>query len=206
MPDADSRRRWLEVGAVVLTGAAFLLYSRLVGTGVSFILPCMILWSGYAVARGRCNPATMQEWGLRLDNFRPACARCFAFAAPVILALLAYRIIKGWQPLPPSFVALLALYPAWALVQQFLVQGLIVANLKHLGLPSLLIVPIAAVLFGCVHIPDWTLAAICVAGGAVWAGLFLWTPNLIPLALAHGWLGTLTYYWVLQRNPLATGL
>jgi hypothetical protein len=37
----------------------------------------------------------------------------------------------------------------------------------------------------------------------VWTALFLRTPNLIPLALAHGWLGALAYYMVLGRDVWA---
>ena len=51
--------------------------------------------------------------------------------------------------------------------------------------------------------PDWPLAGLCMAAGAVWTLLYLRTPNLIPLAFMHGWLGGMAYYWVLGREPLA---
>ena len=40
--------------------------------------------------------------------------------------------------------------------------------------------------------------------GLVWTACFVRIPNLLPLAIAHGWLGTLAYYWLLERPPLAS--
>jgi hypothetical protein len=39
--------------------------------------------------------------------------------------------------------------------------------------------------------------------GAVYVALFQRWPNLWPLAVCHGWLGSLFYPWVLDLNPLA---
>jgi len=76
-------------------------------------------------------------------------------------------------------------------------------NLHRLRVPRGVIVPVAAVLFGLIHAPDWILAGLCTVAGAVWTLLFLRTPNLVPLALSHGWLGALVYYWVLECDPLS---
>jgi membrane protease YdiL (CAAX protease family) len=61
---------------------------------------------------------------------------------------------------------------------------------------------LVGVVFGLVHVSHPELAVLCAAAGVAWTALFLATPNLIPLALAHGWLGTLAYFWVLEMDPL----
>jgi len=125
---------------------------------------------------------------------------CVAVFGAAAAAMLGFRLLRRWMPLPAGFLAVLALYPLWALVEQFLVQALFAANLRQLGVPRSGVVGTAALLFGLVHAPDWTLVGLCTAAGALWTFLFLQRPNLIPLALAHGWLGALAYYLVLGRD------
>ena len=192
-----------EIAAVLVTGAAFLLFKALAEGTLLFAVPCALLWGGYVIRRLRRRPSSRREWGVRLDNLRPASARCLPFLAVGALGILAYRLAAGWTALPASAVIVFVLYPAWALVQQFFVQGLVAGNLRRLGASPAVIVPIAAVLFGLVHVPEWPLVILCTAAGAVWTGLYLWTPNLIPLAVSHGWLGALAYYWLLGLDPWA---
>jgi hypothetical protein len=164
-----------------------------------------VLWLAYIILRVRRQRLLLSEWGLRLDNLALAVRRCLPVLGLAAAGIACYRMLKGWVPLPWSSIAIFMLYPAWALAQQLLVQSLLAQNLRRLGLSPALVVPIAAVVFGLIHAPDWTLAGLCAAAGAAWTVLFLWTPNLIPLALSHGWLGALVYYWVLERDPW-TGL
>jgi membrane protease YdiL (CAAX protease family) len=94
-------------------------------------------------------------------------------------------------------------YPIWSLFQQLFVQSLLAANFVRLGVRRSSTVLITALLFGAVHLPDVPLALLCTLAGAFWTVCFLRVPNLLPLALAHGWIGTLTYAWLLERDPLA---
>jgi hypothetical protein len=116
--------------------------------------------------------------------------------------MLCWRVIGGWKPLPVSFFIVLAFYQVYGLVQQFFMQAILVRNLRRLSVPTEIIVPVSAVLFGFLHAPDLPLAGLCMVAGAVWTLLFLRTPNIIPLGFSHGWLGALTYYWLLVRDPL----
>ncbi len=191
-----------EMAAVLATAGAFVAWGRLPANRVTFIVACVGLWSVYAAWRAARRPALLERWGLRLDNLGRGTARCVMVTVPAALAIVAYRLLAGYRPLPASAAVVFALYPAWALVQQFLVQGIFAGNLRRLGLPRWAVVPAAAVLFGLVHAPEWPLVGLCTAAGAAWTALFLWTPQLIPLALSHGWLGALAYYWVLERPPV----
>ena len=63
------------------------------------------------------------------------------------------------------------------------------------------IVPVASLLFGAAHLPDWPLAALCAAAGVAWTAIYLRRRHLPLRALSHARLGTLAYYWVLGRDP-----
>jgi len=191
-----------EVAAVLLTAAAYVVFKRLRCASLWFTGPCIVAWSSYIGWRIRQDRAVLQAWGIRLDNLRQASAPCLAFVAAAALGMLGYRLLRGWRPIPLSFLVILVLYPFWGLLQQFCVQSLFVANLDRLGVRRAAIVPTAAILFGLVHAPNWPLAGLAGAACAVWALLFLRVPNLIPIGLSHGLLGTLAYYLVLGRDPL----
>lgn len=193
-----------EIAAAVATGCAAFMSARLFGLHIYLAGPCLLLWLLYAIRRERQDRSVLAQWGLRVDNLQLAALR----SLPVLLGgtalMLFYRLMRGWQVPPRSFFAILLLYPIWGIVQQLFVQGITAGNLRRLGVTPRVIVPIVAVMFGMLHAPDWPLAGLCAAAGAVWTTLYLWTPNVIPLGLAHGWLGTLAYYWVLARDPVAT--
>ena len=89
------------------------------------------------------------------------------------------------------------------LVQQWLVQALVIDNLSVLCRVSLWgLVILGGLGFGLIHIEyPWLVVATGLLGG-VYVVLFLWWRNLWPLAVVHGWLGSLFYPWVLGRNPI----
>jgi len=197
------RRPVCEITGVVLTGCAAVVSVQAFGLHVYLVLPCLLVWASYVALRIRRDPGVLRRWGMRLDNLRPAFARVLPYLLVPALGMLLYRLLLGWRPLPRSFFVVLALYPAWGLAQQFLVQGVVAENLRRLGVAPRLIVPVAALLFGLVHAPDWPLVGLCAVAGLFWTRLFFKTANLIPLGLSHGWLGALVYYWVLERDALS---
>ena len=199
----STRRRALaEIGAVLLTAGAFVVFHGFRCPSLCFIAPCVLLWGTHLARRVQRDRSVLRDWGLRLDNLEAASVPCFAVASVAAVAILAFRLGRGWRPVPPSFVVILLLYPFWGIFQQFCVQALFVRNLETLGVRRALIVPVTAVLFGLVHVRNEVLLGLCTAAGAVWTVLFLRWRNLIPIGLSHGWLGTLVYYFVLEKDPL----
>lgn len=99
---------------------------------------------------------------------------------------------------------LLALYPIWGLIQQFLVQSLFARNLQRefaVFRSPLRIAPLAALVFSVVHWPDLRLCALTFVLGLVFTPIYLRWRNLWPLGMWHGWLGVFAYFWVLARDP-----
>lgn len=168
-----------------------------------FLLPCFVLWTAYILFRLVREPGLAERWGMRKDNLGKASLAVLPVLAALAIGMLGYRLLRGWRPLPAEAAWLFLVYPLWGLIQQFVVQALVAANLEALGVRRLFVVPVAAALFGLAHVPDWALSALCAGAGLVWTALFFRTRNLFPLAVSHGWLGALVYYWVLERNPWA---
>ena len=199
--DPNRRRAAGELVAGLLTGIVFLVFENLLHLKIPYLVACTILWTAYVARRWRKEPAVAREWGLRRDTLKAATALCGAFFVAALAAMIAYRLIAGWRPLPAASIIVFAIYPAWSLIQQFVLQALVTANLERLSLPRAAIVPVAAALFGLAHFPDWPLMGLCAGAGLAWTFIFLRARNLVPLAFTHAWLGTLVYYWVLERDP-----
>jgi hypothetical protein len=190
-----------EIAAVLITGVAFVaLQSRI--PKLLFIVPCIALWLGYVALRAARDRSVLLEWGIRTDNLRESARLPAAFVVVSAVGITAYRVIMGYFPLPGAAWIMLIVYPIWSLFQQLFVQSLLAGNLVRLGVGRAAVLVIAALLFGAVHLPDWTLTLLCAGAGAFWTACFLRVPNILPIALAHGWIGTLTYAWVLERDPL----
>jgi len=197
----DLRRAKLEIGAVILTGAVFLVFENVLHWKLQFLIPCTILWTGYLAWRLVRDRSQAREWGLRRDTLPRASLECLVIAVAGALVLLSYRLARGCRPLPLSIVVLLAVYPVWGFIQQFVVQALVAGNLEKLGAPRAAVVAVAAALFGLAHLPDLPLVGLCAAAGVAWTIVYLRTRNLVPLAITHAWLGALAYHWVLERDP-----
>lgn len=196
------KRALLEIVATVLTAVAFPAYRLVIGGTLWFMIFVPLAWLVYLARAIRADRSVLKEWGVRADNLGPALLRCAPFFLVGLLCLAGYRLWQGWFTPGWTFWVVFLLYPLWGLAQQFLVQAMVARNLRKLGLPVWSVVLLAGVGFGMVHVFHPELAVLCVGAGIVWTGLFLKTPNLIPLALAHGWLGTLAYYWILEMEPL----
>lgn len=196
-------RAFLEFSAVLLTGVTFLVFENVLGLKLPFIIACCVVWGAYLLRRAIREPSVVRGWGIRTDNLGQASLLSGGFLLVGAAAMLSYRLLLGWRPLPASALMIFAIYPIWGFIQQFLVQALVTRNLRDLGLPAKAIIPISAVAFGLAHLPDWPLVGLCVGAGAFWTAIFLAAPNLMPLAVTHGWLGAITYYCVLLRDPWA---
>jgi hypothetical protein len=192
-------RRWFEVAAVVATGLLFLLFRYLRLQGI-FVPIAASFWTGFVWYHGRREPGVLRTWGFRLDTLWPAFRATSAFSLPFAGLLALVGASRGSLSFPPHAWILMALYPIWGVVQQFLVQALLVRNLEG-NLPQSGLFLVGSCLFAIVHVPEMPLMLATFGLGLVYVPLYLKYRNLWPLGLYHGWLGTLFYLWVLSRDP-----
>jgi len=197
-----ARRRTLELALVVVPGVLNFASELAWLSKTVVVAGAALAWVAYAAPRLVRDRSAAREWGFRADTW-PAAARAVAVVTALGIGLLAASgAAAGHLPPPRGFWVALALYPAWGLAQQFLLNGVLLRNLRAL-LPERLALPLAAALFAASHLPDLSLAALTLPAGLAWGWIYLRWPNLWALALGHGVLGAAAYYLVLGRDPLA---
>lgn len=194
-----------ELALVSLCGVAFLAIPKPpapIAPLAIFIVSCLLFWGAYLLGNLRSRRA---EWGLVLGRGLWPTIRALALPAVALVSLGAVWAQAHDRPLVPRYLWLsMLLYPVWGLVQQWLVQALFVDNLRKIAdLGTGWLVLIGAVAFGILHVEHPALWAATTAMGGVYVALFQRYRNLWPLGVLHGWLGSLFYPWVLNRNPMA---
>lgn len=195
----------MEVGAVIATGLLHLLFLKVIGFHVLFIIAAIAGWSYYVARRSRRDPTLLRQWGFRRAGFAPT----FFVSAAVTLVSIGIMAVIGqyrgqlrihWHMLP-----LLLLYPVWGVIQQFLIQALVAANLvrdergPRSPWPALVV---SACLFATAHVPNLELMAATFLLGATFTPIYLHWRNLWPLGLCHGWAGLFFYFWVQGSDPV----
>lgn len=195
-----SRRAQLEIGAVVLTGVGHLAASRQ-GLSGAYIPVVVVGWGSYVGVRAATQPGALRELGLTRDGLGPAFREATVVAVVSLGAMAAVGAARGSLRVDASLLPLLVLYPAWGLTQQTLVQGMLTRNLDAAGLPAVAVVPLSAMTFGSVHVPNGPLVGATTALGAAFSANYLRHRNVLPLGVYHGVLGAAFYVWVLDRDP-----
>jgi hypothetical protein len=190
----------LEMSAALLTAMLhFIFYEVLPGQG-PFIVVTVLAWSTYVAIRIRREPESLREFGLSTYGLRQSSAAASAVLVVGVALCVTVGLSRGGVRFVPHMVLLALLYPLWGVLQQLLVQGMVVRNLVPV-LSTPMVVTIAAILFGVVHLPHVVLVLSTATLGAVFTLIFLRWPNVWALGICHGWLGVLFYYWVLGRDP-----
>lgn len=157
---------------------------RVHGVGRDLSLAGILL---VALALHRITRSGRRDVGFRLDTFAPAARLVLppTLLAAGVLVLLGAAL--GTLRFPPSVLAGFALYPIWGLVQQYALQGLVLLGLQAAGAGARAPV-LAAGLFAAVHLPNPLLTLVTFGAGWAWCEAFRRRPNLVVLALSHGWL------------------
>jgi hypothetical protein len=202
-PGASRRNEAVDACVVAGTSIAYVVAEALrVEKRWSFLGAGLVLALYGALLVRRRSP-TWRELGFRADNLRAGLLPYGAFTLAAGLGLLAWGRLRGLSPLSPDVLPLLALYPAWALVQQVAFQGLLHRSLAVLvRSPPLRVLGVAAA-FAAVHAGDGLLVALTFAAGLCWTLLHRRWPNLWLLAASHTVLAALAYPLVLGDAPLS---
>ena len=194
-----------QIAAALATGIVKLL---VVGRGIRllpFAVATVLAWTVYVAVRCRTDLRACQRWGWSTQDLAPA----LRLVAPALVAsgalfvgfgLLRNTLLVTWR-LP----LILAVYPLWGAVQQFLVVAMFATNVDRLTgyrLPRWGLVTLAALLFAAVHVPSLPLVLATFALGIVATSIYLRFPNLWALGLLHGWYATMLYFFVLETAPL----
>jgi hypothetical protein len=154
-----SKRATIEIAAVSLTGAGHLGFRALDAS--QFFIPLASLgWATYVFQRARRDSTFLNDVGLRSAGIGGSFRDATIVAAGATAAMAGIAAAQGSLQLDSDILPLVVLYPAWGVVQQLLIQGMLTRNLKDAGGWSSsphVVTPAAALLFGIVHLPNWKL-------------------------------------------------
>ncbi len=169
-----------------------------------------VLLFGFCFWSARRHGDTRETVGWDRRWLGPCARETLKWAGPVLLVLLiravwpplptVERLLYGAQGLPPSLRALpgpvivalgLLRYPLWALAQELALLSFLANRWRVLAGGPWRTALINGALFSLVHAPNPILMAATFAAGVAFTRIFLKTPHLLPLALAHGAAGLL---------------
>jgi hypothetical protein len=149
------------------------------------------------------RPHSWHDLGFRRDNFTAGLLPVGVCTAAVGAGLVAFAVVQGRAVWQPAVLVLLALYPLWALAQQFAFQGLLHRGLRVLIQSPFLQVLITAGAFASVHVGNPTLLALTFLAAIMWSLFYRRWPNLWLLTGSHSVLAALAYPLVLGDAPLS---
>jgi uncharacterized protein len=195
--------RSFEIVAVVATGVLKYIFMDWLNLRSFYIGAAIIFWSFYIYKRYKRNNQVLQQWGFRKKYF----TRTFLFITPFAILLTAAIILYGisthafflnWHVIP-----VFIFYPAWGIIQQFLMLALIAGNLQSVSfirLNNSQIIILASLVFALVHYPSLPLMIFTFFMELFFLIAYFRWRNLWPLGLYHGWVATLLLFYVLERD------
>ncbi len=193
-----------EAAGVIVTGIVHLVLATWLDRQFLFILAAGASWIAFLTIRAHRDPSVLRAWGFTRRGFGRSLRLLAPFALVALLATAGYGLIAGTLLVTWRLFLLLAIYPAWGLVQQFLVVGLLAGALRNHGrLPDRAIVAVTSLLFAAVHLPSIPLVVVAGLMGAITTSVYFQAGNLFALGLFHGWVASLAYFFVLGVDPLS---
>ena len=197
-------RRLVEILAVIATGLAKFVFIDFFPLKFWYVLSSCLLWLAYIIFRISQDANLPNAWGFRRGGFRQSLKvvlplSLIALGAFVFIGITNHTLVLNWHIIP-----ILALYPVWGVIQQFLIIGLIAGNLMHMRqwqIPKRIVMLTASVVFSVVHYPSIPLVAATFLLALFYSWLYLKYRNLWILGIFHGWLGGFFYFLVLGRDP-----
>lgn len=169
-----------------------------------FVVGIIIAWSCYIIYRSKSNKEILKYWGFRLDNSMAVLKKVLPFGLVSLIVIFFIGLYRNTLNITWHIIPLLILYPLWGVIQQFLLIALTAGNLqdfKNLKLNRRIIILFAAILFASVHYPYLWLIVGTFILALFYGWVYLKERNLFILGCFHGWLGTLFFYTVVNRDP-----
>ena len=200
------RGRPVELIAAALTAAGKFVLADWLGLELEYTIAAIAFWVVYVTLRHKANPTVLRRWGFRKAGMEEAAVLTGAALLAgggfcVVYALVSGNAVVNWN-LPLT----LLLYPAWGLIQQFLLVALLADNvmaLKREQTPEFVVVMFSALVFSAIHFPETDLMIATFFLGAATTLIFFRTRNIWLIGALHGWFATLFYYLVMAEDVLA---
>lgn len=199
----NDNRRWIEIAAVLATGLMKYVLMDWLNFRAFYIAAACIFWSGYIYKRYRADKFVLQHWGFRKDNFKQTFLFLLPFALVMVAAIVWYGISLNAIFLNWHLIPVFLFYPAWGIIQQFLMVALVAGNLQEIKAVKLRksqIFLLTSLVFTWVHYPSLPLMVFTFFMELVFLTAYFKWRNLWALGLYHGWVASLFLFFVLGRD------
>ena len=146
----------------------------------------LLLAVAFMVLSHRAYRESARDLGFRSDNLVRA-LRLLIW--PTLIAVIIIFVVGWYLTGPPSLPRLLRprllVVPAWALFQQYALQGFINRRAQVAFGKGVVSVLLVAVVFAVLHLPNPVLSMLTLLGGLIWATVYQREANLFALAASH---------------------
>lgn len=147
--------------------------------------------------------AEPRRWRWLGDHAAWKGALIFTFVAVLVTSPLA---LVEHEPRTSSQAIISWRYPAWALLQQWLLIAAIMPRIRQLWSDARAAALLGGLVFGLLHAPNFGLMVFTFAGGCIWAWLGQHHRAVLPLAASHAmtgmWLVYVAPHWLLRSAEI----
>lgn len=165
------------------------------------ILVLVMGWLGYSQLS---SGYTWPKLGIRTDDWWAGVRPVVQLMIIGVFLMYLYATIRTPTTLKWNrhMTSCVFLYPLLGFAQQFLILGFLNVKMAALGWSPIPIAFVTAIGFMLLHVPNRWLMPATVVLGFIFSLLYQNNPNLIAFGIAHGWLGLLYYFWVMDEDPI----
>jgi hypothetical protein len=168
-----------------------------------YIAGTFLFWSLYIYNRYRADHTILATWGFRKSYFRESFLIILPFTVAISAGIIWYGLTYNTASLSWHLIPVFLLYPAWGIIQQFLMIAMIAENLRSLVAVRMTdnqLIILISVLFSFAHFPDVPLMGFTFFMEVLFLVAYFKYRNLWSLGLFHGWIGSLLLYFVMGRD------
>ena len=197
--------RRFELAAAAVTAAGKFVLTDWLELQLPYTVGAIAFWTIYVVLRRTDNPSVIQRWGFGRAGLAEGALLASGALVLLVAASVPFGVVSGNLMVNRNLFLLLAIYPVWGLIQQFLLVALLADNLVALArekVPEFVIVMFSALVFSAVHFPDTALMIGTFFLGAATTLIFFRTRNIWAVGVLHGWFASLFYFLVMGFDPL----
>lgn len=199
-------RAWWEVlGFYGLTIASIWIGQRYNLKGEIWIGAVVIL--AIAGLSAKWHGDSKERLGLDRKWLAPCAKLVLIYVVPALVLMLVWALTRELQPTGRKMFFWIVGYPFWAFAQEYALLSFAANRISDgTGGRPWLTSLVNGALFAAVHFPNPVLMAACFVSGVVFTRIFLKTPHILPLALAHA-AGGILLSWIFlgQYNAMMVG-
>lgn len=195
--------RAIELSAVGLTVLLKFILMDWLGMRAFYISGTCFFWLGYVIFRYRKDHSILKSWGFTRENLAKSIYALLPFLGIVIVFTWLYGMYLGIGIFNIHIIPVLLLYPAWGIIQQFMLVCIIGRNLQNMKWLSGHKIPVfllVSLFFSFVHYPYLILMVFTLLMEIIFLFVYDRWQNLWAIGLIHGWSATFLLYFVLHRD------